>query len=520
MRYRRYRSVGLVTLLAGALLVNGEAKSQGALPDFQGLDVVSTELANKGRISIIAELARPDPLAPMSASMADRAAQELGTFLAPLGVTSVRSLGALPYVALEVDQAQLAALVRSGRIGAVGLNSELYRNLAESGPLIHAPQAWAAGARGAGKAVVIVDDGVSSTHPFLAGRVVASVCSAPDCGSAVVEAPGAGEPCAGCDHGTHVAGIAAGRGPTFSGMAPDASVISVRVFGPSTSWEHLIRGLDYVRTNLASRFSIAAVNMSIGDTTSNGSDCDSLSATYAAVATVINGLRAGGILSAVASGNDGYSGGINAPACIGAAISVGSTTKSDAVSSFSDSAGILDVLAPGSSIYSSVPGGYGYKSGTSMAAPHVAGALTALRSKVPAATVTQLEAALEGTGVGVRDVRNGLTKPRVDVFAALAALGGTSGWKPWESVAGVGIVGRPECIVTGSGQFDCFVNTPGFRIAWNRWTAAGWRGWNDLGGVSGSTASCLTRGTRLHCFIVGLDNKLQQNVYDGTAWSG
>lgn len=96
----------------------------------------------------------------------------------------------------------------------------------------------------------------------------------------------------------------------------------------------------------------------------------------------------------------------------------------------------------------------------------------------------------------------------------------TPSWRSWESVTGVGVVGRPDCIATGTNQIDCFVNTPGFKVSWNRWNSSGWRGWNDLGGVISSALSCLTRGTRLHCFAIGADNRLQQNIYDGTGWTG
>ena len=80
----------------------------------------------------------------------------------------------------------------------------------------------------------------------------------------------------------------------------------------------------------------------------------------------IDNLRSAGIATVVASGNDGYRDSISAPACISSAVSVGSTTDSDTVSSFANLASILSLLAPGSSINSSVPGGgFAVWSGTS-----------------------------------------------------------------------------------------------------------------------------------------------------------
>jgi hypothetical protein len=102
---------------------------------------------------------------------------------------------------------------------------------------------------------------------------------------------------------------------------------------------------------------------------------------------------------------------------------VGSTTKSDVVSSFSNSASFLSLLAPGESITSSVPGGaFAVESGTSAAAPHVAGAWAILKQAKPAATVSQILTALTSTGVPITDPKNGLTKPRIRVNLALQNL--------------------------------------------------------------------------------------------------
>ena len=142
-------------------------------------------------------------------------------------------------------------------------------------------------------------------------------------------------------------------------------------------------------------------------------------------------MRAANIATVIASGNGGQAGAISFPACISSAISVGSTTKQNAISSFSNSASFLSLLAPGSSITSSVPlayaaSGFGTASGTSMATPHVAGAWAVLKSAKPTATVAELLTALQNGGLPITDARNGITKSLIQIGydnTQLGALG-------------------------------------------------------------------------------------------------
>jgi subtilisin family serine protease len=175
-----------------------------------------------------------------------------------------------------------------------------------------------------------------------------------------------------------------------------------------------LAGLERVYSLRTAR-NFSSVNMSLG----GGkflTPCD----TDARKAAIDN-LRSAGIATVISSGNDGYTDATGSPGCISSAITVGSTTKSDTLSPTSNSASWVDLLAPGSDINSSVPGGvFAVKSGTSMAAPHVAGAWALLKQKTPAATVTDLETSLESTGLPVTDTRvaGGLTKPRIRIADA------------------------------------------------------------------------------------------------------
>ena len=191
----------------------------------------------------------------------------------------------------------------------------------------------------------------------------------------------------------------------------------------------MISGLNRV-LELSDRFDIAAVNMSLGAGEFPGI-CDQIAPSGKAI---IDLLRAVGIAAVAASGNKEFSTAIGFPACISSVVSVGSTddgstgfdgteTTLDEVSDFSNSSPELDLLAPGRWIQSSVPGyGFARAGGTSGAAPHVAGAWAVLKSKAPNASVEQVLSALKSTGVSITDSRNNITRPRLQVDAALSAL--------------------------------------------------------------------------------------------------
>jgi hypothetical protein len=173
--------------------------------------------------------------------------------------------------------------------------------------------------------------------------------------------------------------------------------------------------------NLRNDYKISSVNLSLG-ADSYTTNCD-VDANYTAEKAAIDTLRSVGIATVIASGNDGTTNAISGPACISSAISVGATNKSDVVASYSNSASILNLLAPGSTIYSSLPGGsYGYLSGTSMATPHVAGAWAVIKSAKPTASVTEVLNTFISTGKNITDVRNNIIKPRIQLAAAVNAI--------------------------------------------------------------------------------------------------
>ena len=364
-----------------------------------------------------------------------------------VNAAKVRRFTYVPYLALEVDEVTLQALAAAPDVAEIQIDGLLKATLAESTALIGATSAWDEGYTGAGWTVAVLDTGVDQSHPFLAGKVVSEACysstvsgySTSVCPGGVEDSTsaGSGAPCAmaDCAHGTHVAGIVAGKGNDFSGVARDASIIAVQVFSSvatdcggepapcARAYESdLIAGLERVYS-LRNTHRIAAVNMSLGSGVFT-SPCDSNPSK-----AIIDQLRDSGIATVVSSGNDGSVSGISSPACISTAISVGSTTDgsfgtaADQISSFTNSNQYLTLLAPGETITSSVPGGgfAGY-TGTSMSAAHVSGAWAVLKGRSPAASVAEVSQALTSTGVGVFDSGNGLTKPRIRIAAAVQAV--------------------------------------------------------------------------------------------------
>ena len=388
----------------------------------------------------------------------------------------------IPFMALEVDAAELEALAGQAEITSIEEDRLASPTLAESVPLIGGTTAWSMGYTGAGQTVAILDTGVDKTHPFLTGKVVAEACYSTNdavvnassvCPDGVTQstAVGSAMPYAGacpageCDHGTHVAGIAAGKGASFSGVAKDASVIAIQVFtrldgisncgsttpciGAFTS--DIILGLERVYA-LRSTYNIAAVNMSLGGSAySYQPSCD---ADNLPTKTAIDNLRSANIATAIAAGNNGYYGAISEPGCISTAISVGATTKADVVDYYSNSASFLNLLAPGSSINSSIPGGgYAIYSGTSMATPHVTGAWAILKQQNPNLTVIDALNALSSTGIPITDARNGIVKPRIQIDAALNFSPNTLPSLSYSSETGYGTDGVNPNSGTASTQF-------------------------------------------------------------------
>lgn len=361
--------------------------------------------------------------------------------------SDIKQFRYIPYLAMKVDANTLHFIKEMPEVKSLDEDLISAPNLSESVPLVSAPQAWTAGFTGLGQTVAVLDTGVDKNHDFLAGKVVSEACySTTDpfvsrslCpnGASSSTAAGSGLHCAtsigNCVHGTHVAGIVAGKNNSanFYGVAKDASIISIQVYSEFESYfcggntscalsftSDQMLGLERVYA-LRNTRRIAAVNLSLGEGqyTSNCDD-NPLKAT-------VDNLRSVGIATIISSGNNGYANALNNPACISTTISVGSSidtgTSVNNASGFSNRASFLSLYAPGQTITSSYPGNtYGSLNGTSMAAPHIAGAWAILKQKSPGASVNEISNVLASTGVPV--TMNGITKSRIKIDAALNAL--------------------------------------------------------------------------------------------------
>jgi subtilisin family serine protease len=393
----------------------------------------------------------------------------------------LRRYRALPFLALEVGPDDLAALAAAEEVLAIEANRLSWPSLAESVPRVGAHVTARAGWDGAGTVIVIADTGVQRIHSFFGGRVVDEACfslgsNCPN-GQQTQFGTGSGRPCnygVNCWHGTHVAGIAAGwRDEEFHGVAPGAALISIQI-GSETFCDDgqtcsgvydsdALVAMDHVADTLSDIWNIAAINMAHATrlTWSGESSCDASNGFYK---TAVDTLVALGIAVVAPTGNQALTTSIAAPACISSAIAVGASLDTDdAVWSGSNSGSPLDLLAPGTSITSSVPGLYIAATGTSMAAPHVTGAIAVLRQADPAASIATLKLALENSGVPITDGRNGLVRPRLQLDDAVRSRAPSACFDGLDNdgdgridVDGDGGPPDPHC----TNGFDASENTP------------------------------------------------------------
>jgi hypothetical protein len=356
--------------------------------------------------------------------------------------------------AAAVGPQALMHLIENPGTGHIELDSVHTTSLAETIPIIGADLAHQQARDGDGFAVAILDTGVDPTHPMYAGRIIEEACFSlqGDCpnGQSEMFGPGASVPCAisGCGHGTRVAGIAVGDDPggRLIGVAPHATLIAIQIFSdvagePGAYSSDILAAFQHV-LGLTVFHQIAAVNLSIGGTLfTSEAACDQAVSSHF---TAVEMLRTANVLTVAASGNGSLTNALTTPACLSNVIGVGSTSNDDVASSFSNSASFLRLLSPGEAVESSsMGGGSAATNGTSMASPHVAGAIATIREAVPGTSASEIDNALALSGVAVFDARNGITTPRIQIAAAITLLESTLP-EPTDSGAPLANAGSPD----------------------------------------------------------------------------
>ncbi len=305
-----------------------------------------------------------------------------------------------------------------------------------AGGQIGAPQLWAPGLTNAGDGIKIgvIDGGVDQSHPFFdptaytmpagfpkgqvaftTAKVIVARSFPPPGPTTAAERLPFQPKSSSSEHGTHVAGIAAGNADTLatggarvSGVAPRAYIGNYRAYtvptdsgvGEDGNAPEVVAAIEAAVAD-----GMDVINLSIGEAETEPSRDP--------IALALDGAAAAGVIPVVAAGNDygefGH-GSLTSPGSSARAITVGAVTTADygtagVVADFSSSGPTPlslrlkpDVAAPGVGILSSIPSGWGELSGTSMASPHVAGGAALLRQRHRDWTVAQIKSALVETG--------------------------------------------------------------------------------------------------------------------------
>ena len=423
------------------------------------LATIADRIDREGAVPVIIRLRAPyigqvevegGPRAKSQRAAIDAVRQRLLARLPRPDDDSIKTFRVLPFVALSLDQAGLAALQSSPEL--LDITEDRFNRLADlpTTPEVSGAAVKGAAGDGRGQVIALLDTGVETTHPYLTNKVIYEACFSTRSEAigisslcldgrttTVGRAEGACDPTIpSCANGTQMAGLIAGNGPELTGVAPGAELVSIKVFslfggfhfcGPTQNQcigaldSDIARGLEFLNDYRRS-VNLAAVSLGASSTQLSYANCDSR---FSAIEAAIDLLSIADIPVIVPSGNSANPRAIASPACISNVISVGSSSPQDKISAFTNRAFYLNLLAPGEAIRTINPGGgFTWLSGTHMASAQVAGAWAVLRQRRTQARIPEVLAVLTRTGKEIIDPVTNLTYPRLQLDAALGALDG------------------------------------------------------------------------------------------------
>lgn len=323
-----------------------------------------------------------------------------------------------PGEALKVTSADIEVLSQQADVEQIWPDLPVHTCLNVSVPKIETPRVWAAGFKGEGIKVAVVDTGIDDTHPDFAGRIVATKSFVSD---SARDDNG---------HGTHVAGIIAGSGEKsngkYVGVAPAASLYIAKVLrgDGGGSMSGVMAGIEWAVLEQK----VQVINLSLG----GAGPCDGTDA----LSTLCDeAVQQAGVVMCVAAGNSGpASKTIGPPGCARFVITVGAVDDNDRVAVFSSRGPTadgrvkpdlvypgVDIVAPraaGTTMGDVVAEGYVSASGTSMATPHASGVAALMLQANPELSAEQVKTLMVAGVINIGALPNEQGAGRGDAYRA------------------------------------------------------------------------------------------------------